>query len=192
MCVYRQYSKVSEDIVHGELQCYQCSNNCSGEGCNWEPETCMANCTFNNDVYHYKCFKTIEDIKSLKNLENLVIENVEGCYKGSDTMKITFTNGMYVIFKYPDVFSNVDIDDVNGDVETLIGQRLLKLDVRMSNEMDNNNEPDYSKLWTFYTFATVKGYVDVKWYGSSNGWYSVCVDWKIYDANNEEILTSID
>jgi hypothetical protein len=71
-----------------------------------------------------------------------------------------------------DCCESVSIDDINGDLDDLLNSIILK-----SEKKSNSNESDCgSETWTFYKFATRKGYVTVKWYGESNGYYSEEVD----------------
>ena len=65
------------------------------------------------------------------------------------------------------------IDDIIGNLEDLIGSPLTMAEEVQ--EKDDSNE-DRSATWTFYKFATNKGYVTIKWYGVSNGWYSETAD----------------
>ena len=74
----------------------------------------------------------------------------------------------------------VVVDDVNGDWADLIGHPLLVADERSSQEELREYDRD---TWTFYTFRSVGGSVDVKWHGSSNGYYSESVDFCMSKAS---------
>lgn len=49
----------------------------------------------------------------------------------------------------------------------------------MAEETSSSGEIEWgTETWTFYKFATVKGYVTLRWYGESNGYYSESVDFE--------------
>jgi hypothetical protein len=54
------------------------------------------------------------------------------------------------------------VESVVGDIEDLLNRPLL-----MAEESSNVE----GVTWTFYKFATIKGYVDIRFCGESNGYY---------------------
>jgi len=85
----------------------------------------------------------------------------------------------FVFFHSQDCCEHVRIEDIAGDLSDLEGVELLKAE-ETHNLFDMiksiDQEVDESGTWTFYKFATRKGYVDVRWLGESNGYYSESVD----------------
>lgn len=83
---------------------------------------------------------------------------------------------------YRDCCESVTIEDVTGEWSDIIGSPLT-----MAEEVTDTDSPktevwdedyshtDESSTWTFYKLATVKGYVTIRWYGTSNGYYSESV-----------------
>lgn len=74
-----------------------------------------------------------------------------------------------------DCCESVRINDITGDLQDLVGELLL-----VAEEVSGATEPDEehygSYTYTFYKFATRNGYVDVRWLGESNGYYSERVE----------------
>ena len=110
----------------------------------------------------------------LNELVGKTITRIEGMEKESKVILFTTSEGyVYQMYHEQDCCESVTIDDVCGDVSDLLGSPLLIVE-----ERTNEGIAQYGNTftWTFYHFVTAKGYLDLKWYGESNGYYSERVD----------------
>lgn len=112
-------------------------------------------------------------------LKGKVITEIEGLKKDENEVYIKTSDGsVYKMYHEQDCCESVWIEDVCGDIEDLIGSPILIADECSNDDDFRLPESDESYTWTFYKFATAKGYVDIRWYGTSNGYYSESVDFK--------------
>ena len=93
----------------------------------------------------------------------------------SENDELVFSNAeeSFRFLHYQDCCESVYIESIVGDLSDLVGVPILMAE-ESSNDMESNEYGDVIE-WTFYKFATINGYVDVRWYGSSNGYYSTSV-----------------
>lgn len=129
-----------------------------------------------------------------KTLANKKIVDVRGLTRGSDYISILFSDGDAIKFYHSqDCCESVEVDDVYGCEDDLIDAILYDIELVQSNDR-RKDKYDESYTWSFYKFRTSKGYVDVRWYGHSNGYYSETVDVEYFnphvDYNWEGCFTS--
>jgi hypothetical protein len=131
-----------------------------------------------------------EDDMFFVELEGKILTDIQGDV-GDDEMIFTTSDGKkYRLYHYQDCCEDVSIEDIVGNLNDLIGVPLLMAEeVSFENKNpDGVNVPKYqdSFTWTFYKLATIKGYVTIRWYGASNGYYSESVSFEEIDKGEKK------
>ena len=119
-------------------------------------------------------FANFEDLLG----KTLLHVDVNGEDYNDDYIKFVTTEGeTFVMYHEQECCESVSIESIEGEISCLIGNPiLLAEEVTKSGKIDDDDYWGYSQTWTFYKLATIKGYVDIRWNGSSNGYYSESVD----------------
>lgn len=121
----------------------------------------------------------MKEIRKFGDLVGEAITSVRGLHKGSDEIVFSLKDGRkFKLFHSQNCCESVSVEDVCGDESDLLGKPLKMAEESVSDKNPVGVTKDYqgSFTWTFYRLATVKGYVTIRWYGESNGYYSESVD----------------
>jgi hypothetical protein len=101
--------------------------------------------------------QTFDKVEVFDNHEKLILENSEASWE---------------FMHDQDCCERVWLEDICGDLNDLVGSAILT-----ATETSNREEDEMgTTTWTFYTLATIKGSVTLRWCGTSNGYYSERVD----------------
>jgi len=113
-------------------------------------------------------------VKGFDDLKGKIFIRVENI----DNEIIEFEDELYIyrLYHEQDCCENVTVDDINGDLNDLIGSEILFAEQSQNDEFPSEYG---SETWTFYKIATKKGWVDIRWFGESNGYYSEYVDFEV-------------
>ena len=112
-----------------------------------------------------------------------VITKIEGATEESEEIRFVLENGdVFRMYHEQDCCEDVLVEDVGGNIEDLIGSPIL-----LAEEVTNEGDQGWAGTctWTWYNFATVKGYATIRWFGESNGYYSESVDWQWIEKDDE-------
>ena len=124
-----------------------------------------------------------ENQREFSVLTGETIVKIEGLETGSSEVKIKTESGRdFVLFHDQDCCESVSLNEIHGDKEDILNYPILFAEE--STNQDNPPEDADSFTWTFYRLQTIKGSLQLRWLGESNGYYSESVSF--YEGISEE------
>jgi hypothetical protein len=95
--------------------------------------------------------------------------------RGDDRLVFQTSDGdRYVMEHEQDCCETVTLEEVIGDLRDLINSPIVEAS-KESGQLEPQKPDEYpneSYTWTFYKIGSGKGFVTLRWYGESNGYYS--------------------
>jgi len=128
-------------------------------------------------------YGAIDQVNIISDMMNKTIVEIEA--RDNELSFIDSEGLIYTFWHNQDCCETVVIEDICGDLDDLkespilMAEETIHQSIERSHPMSKGDRTTY----TFYKFATVKGYVTVRWYGESNGCYSERVDFKISETD---------
>lgn len=104
--------------------------------------------------------------------------NVVTKVESGDRKIVFFTEDgfKYSMYHEQHCCESVYVESIVGDLEDLVGEEILVAEEATGDTpSDSKAEPYESYTWAFYKLASRKGYIDIRWLGESNGYYSESV-----------------
>jgi hypothetical protein len=120
-----------------------------------------------------------EEIEEIKDHKILFVSLTRDAF-GQDNLFIRTDKKFFCMRHSQDCCEEVHLIDGFDDLRGLVGSTIISL-TKVTNKTDPIPENVYandSHLWTFYKIATLKGFATLRWFGSSNGYYSEEVDFE--------------
>lgn len=119
----------------------------------------------------------------LKEVIGKTIKRVDGLEEGSELVEIHFTDNTKLRFMHwQSCCENVALNDfeLTTSLDKIVGGVINDAREDIGETGCDGWE---SFTWTFYNINTSKGCINMRWLGTSNGYYSENVDLDIVEAN---------
>lgn len=116
-------------------------------------------------------------------LAGLVLEKLEKSKSqyNEEEVHITASGRKFVMRHEQDCSESVTVDSTKGDVSRSIGETVIDATEHSNRGDEEGAEPRLDEwhdswTWTYYTIRTQSETIVIRWYGTSNGYYSERVD----------------
>jgi len=115
--------------------------------------------------------------EQISKLSGKTINHIIGLEKGSERVEIETTDGFrFILYHIQDCCEIVLLEDYDIEAKELEGAYVTEAFLSMK-----DGKGYESSTWSFYRIITNKGTLCMRWFGTSNGYYSEKVDLDIME-----------